>query len=145
MWIAPRVVLFLLTPAANEGPNGKPMSSSAERGRRRQVRYAMSGPPKPGRGTGVFPTTRADVRQRTLRTDRWWLPTLWTNLGFAAFVIYATMRSLMGENYWVPEYHSTETRSAAAKTRSTTWSLESIADIESLVIDSQWNSRPPVG
>ena len=65
----------------------------------------MSAPTRPRQGTGVFSPTRADVPQRTLRTDKWWLPTLWTDLGFAAFVIYATVRAFLQENYWVPEYH----------------------------------------
>ena len=57
---------------------------------------------------GVFSSTRAEVPERTLRADRWWLPTLWTNLGFAAFVIYATVRAFMGhwfQWYWVEKYH----------------------------------------
>jgi hypothetical protein len=45
------------------------------------------------------------VPQRTLRTDKWWLPTLWTDVGFAAFVIYATVRAFLGTNYWVPQFH----------------------------------------
>ena len=68
----------------------------------------MSAPTRPSRGTGVFSPTRADVLERTLRTDKWWLPTLWTNLGFAAFVIYATARAFMGhwlQWYWVADYH----------------------------------------
>src|SRR5256885_1828466 len=47
----------------------------------------MTAPTTQGEATGVFSATRAEVPQRTLRTDKWWLPTLWTNLGFAAFVI----------------------------------------------------------
>ncbi|MBV9513229.1 MAG: hypothetical protein JO280_04155 [Mycobacteriaceae bacterium] len=55
--------------------------------------------------TGVFSPTRAELPQRTLRTDKWWLPTVWTDLGFAAFVIYATVRAFLGTNYWVADYH----------------------------------------
>src|SRR6201997_1194666 len=55
---------------------------------------------------GVFSSTRAEIPQRTLRTDAWWRPTLWTDLGFAAFVIYATVRAFLGNNYWVADYHS---------------------------------------
>jgi len=68
----------------------------------------MSAPTRPHQGAGVFSSTRADVPERTLRTDKWWLPTLWTNLGFAAFVIYATVRAFMGhwfQWYWVADYH----------------------------------------
>jgi hypothetical protein len=54
---------------------------------------------------GINAPTRAQISERTLRTDRWWLPPLITNLGLAAFVIYATFRSFMGEYYWVDQYH----------------------------------------
>src|SRR6478752_2490692 len=33
------------------------------------------------------------------------MPTVWTDLGFAAFVIYATVRAFLGTNYWVAQYH----------------------------------------
>jgi hypothetical protein len=48
---------------------------------------------------------RVRIGQRTLRTDRWWLPPLITNLGLATFVVYATIRSFVRTAYWVPEYH----------------------------------------
>lgn len=54
---------------------------------------------------GVFSPARAEIPQRTLRTDRWWMPTVTTNLGLAAFVIYATIRSFWGSAYWVEDYH----------------------------------------
>ena len=44
-------------------------------------------PPAPG---------RPDIRQRTLRTDRWWLPPLANALGLATFVVYATIRAFSG-------------------------------------------------
>ncbi|MBF6255201.1 hypothetical protein IU468_02590 [Nocardia farcinica] len=59
----------------------------------------------PEAGTGVFSKTRARIAERTLRTDRWWLPPLITVLGLAAFVVYATIRSFVRTAYWVPEYH----------------------------------------
>lgn len=54
--------------------------------------------------SGVAAPTRARISERTLRTDRWWLPPLLTNLGLLAFVAYATVRSFMGKWYWVAEY-----------------------------------------
>jgi len=54
---------------------------------------------------GVDAPRRARISARTLRTDRWWLPPLVTNIGFAAFLIYATFRSFYGKDYWVDEYH----------------------------------------
>ena len=33
------------------------------------------------------------------------MPTVLTNLGLAAFVIYATMRAFWGSDYWVADYH----------------------------------------
>ncbi len=50
---------------------------------------------RPGRGTGVFSPTRAAIPQKTLRTDAWWKSPLIVDLGFAAFVIYATVRAFM--------------------------------------------------
>jgi len=54
---------------------------------------------------GVDAPRRARISARTLRTDRWWLPPLVTNIGFAVFLIYATFRSFYGKDYWVDEYH----------------------------------------
>lgn len=65
----------------------------------------MSAPTADREGTGVFSGRRAQIPQRTLRTDRWWLPNLLTNLGLAAFVIYATVRAFWGSAYWVADYH----------------------------------------
>jgi hypothetical protein len=48
---------------------------------------------------------RADIRARTLRRDRWWLPPLVNALGLMTFVVYATIRSFWGSAYYVPEYH----------------------------------------
>ena len=56
-------------------------------------------------GTGVFSATRAQIPQRTLRTDQWWRSPIITDLGFAAFVIYATVRAFLQNNYYVPDYH----------------------------------------
>lgn len=65
----------------------------------------MSAPTADREGTGVFSAGRAQIPQRTLRTDRWWVPTVLTNLGLAAFVIYATVRAFWGSAYWVADYH----------------------------------------
>jgi hypothetical protein len=65
----------------------------------------MSAPTSNRPATGVFLATRAQIPQRTLRTDRWWLPTVLTNLGLATFVIYATVRAFWGSAYWVDKYH----------------------------------------
>ncbi|MCP2276651.1 hypothetical protein ACFYT3_06740 [Nocardia amikacinitolerans] len=59
----------------------------------------------PEQGTGVFSKTRARIAERTLRTDRWWVPPLLTVLGLSAFIIYATVRSFVRTAYWVPDYH----------------------------------------
>jgi hypothetical protein len=48
---------------------------------------------------------RADIKERTLRTDRWWLAPLINALGLATFVVYATIRSLWGSAYYVEQYH----------------------------------------
>ncbi|MGH3858943.1 hypothetical protein [Actinokineospora sp.] len=54
--------------------------------------------------SGVGAPRRARISARTLRTDRWWLPPLLTNLGLLTFVVYAGARSFMGKWYWVEEY-----------------------------------------
>ncbi|MBM4639558.1 hypothetical protein GS451_17110, partial [Rhodococcus hoagii] len=53
---------------------------------------------------GAPPPARADIRARTLRTDRWWLAPLLTTLGLAVFVVYATVRSFVRTAYWVDDY-----------------------------------------
>ncbi|WP_326548440.1 hypothetical protein QGN32_10135 [Mycolicibacterium sp. ND9-15] len=65
----------------------------------------MSAPTADRKATGVFSPSRAQIPQRTLRTDRWWLPSTWTNIGLAAFIIYATIRAFWGSAYWVDDYH----------------------------------------
>ncbi len=60
---------------------------------------------RPGTGTGVFSPTRAAIVARTLRTDSWLKSPILTDLGFAAFIIYATVRAFMQKWYYVPEYH----------------------------------------
>jgi hypothetical protein len=65
----------------------------------------MSAPTANRPATGVFSPSRAQIPQRTLRTDRWWMQPLVTNLGLSAFIVYATTRAFWGNNYWVPEYH----------------------------------------
>ena len=57
----------------------------------------MSAPTMGRPGNGVFSPVRAQIPQRTLRTDRWWVAPLWTDLGLAAFVIYATVRAFWAE------------------------------------------------
>ncbi|MDN4518447.1 hypothetical protein JN086_01540 [Mycolicibacterium austroafricanum] len=64
----------------------------------------MSAPTADRNATGVFSPGRAQIPQRTLRTDRWWMSPLIINLGFAAFVIYATVRAFLQNNYYVAEY-----------------------------------------
>src|SRR5438094_2608600 len=54
---------------------------------------------------GIHAPSRARISARTLRTDRWWLPPLMTNLGLATFIIYATVRAFWGSAYWVNDYH----------------------------------------
>jgi hypothetical protein len=65
----------------------------------------MSAPAKPRQASGVFSPTRAELPQRTLRTDNWWMSPLIADLGFAAFVIYATVRAFMQKWYYVADYH----------------------------------------
>jgi hypothetical protein len=65
---------------------------------------ATTGPPG-GAGTAdARPAGRADIRARTLRTDRWWVPPLATAIGLAAWVLYALVRTAMQKYYWVGQY-----------------------------------------
>ena len=48
---------------------------------------------------------RAEIAARTLRTDRWWLPPLFTAVGLIAWVAYATVRAFMQMWYFVPQYN----------------------------------------
>lgn len=57
---------------------------------------------RPGGGPGGG---RARLRQRTLRTDRWWLGPTLTTLGLATFLIYGAVRVFQQDHYWVQEHH----------------------------------------
>jgi len=48
---------------------------------------------------------RAKVSARTLRTDRWWMPSLLTVVGLTVWITYATVRVFMQKWYWVEEFH----------------------------------------
>lgn len=55
--------------------------------------------------TGVMAPRRAKISEKTLRTDRWWLPPLLTVVGLVAWISYATVRVFQKDNYWVEEFH----------------------------------------
>jgi hypothetical protein len=55
---------------------------------------------------GVRGSTRARIDEKTLRTDRWWLPPLVTFLAFSAFVVYSTWRAFSGQHYFSEPYLS---------------------------------------
>jgi hypothetical protein len=65
----------------------------------------VSAPTADRKATGVFSPSRAQIPERTLRTDRWWQSPLIVDLGFAVFLIYATVRAFLQNNYYVPQYH----------------------------------------
>jgi len=50
--------------------------------------------------SGVFSPTRAKIKERTLRTDKWWLQPLMTFGVLFSFVIYATFRAFENANYY---------------------------------------------
>ncbi len=64
---------------------------------------AVDGKSKLKAGVG-FPS-RARISWRTLREDRWWLPSLVTVLGLGAWLAYSFTRVFLQENYWVADYH----------------------------------------
>jgi hypothetical protein len=65
----------------------------------------MSAPTSDRDATGVFSPTRAQIAQRTLRTDNWLKSPIVTDLGFAAFIIYATVRAFQRDHFFVEKYH----------------------------------------
>ena len=56
--------------------------------------------------TGVSSPGRAQVREKTLREDNWWLSPLLVFLGFTAFIVYSTWRAFSGDNYYSSPYLS---------------------------------------
>ena len=52
--------------------------------------------------TGVFSKSRAEIKERTLRTDRWWLQPAITVAVLVSFIIYATFRAFE-KNYYFAE------------------------------------------
>lgn len=56
--------------------------------------------------TGVFGPERAQIGERTLRKDRWWLYPLITAIVLGLFVIYATFRAFWGQHYYTEPYLS---------------------------------------
>ncbi|MFJ5916931.1 hypothetical protein ACIQFW_14170 [Streptomyces ardesiacus] len=57
-------------------------------------------------GGGVHTPTRAAIRPRHLRTDRWWLAPAATAAGLLAFVVYSTWRAFAGSDYYAAPYVS---------------------------------------
>jgi hypothetical protein len=49
--------------------------------------------------------TRAQISQKTLRTDSWWRAPAVTAVLLTIWVTYATVHVLIGKWYWVPRYH----------------------------------------
>ncbi len=56
--------------------------------------------------TGVTSPGRAQLQEKTLRQDNWWLSPLVTFVVFTAFVVYATWRAFAGEHYYASPYLS---------------------------------------
>ena len=50
--------------------------------------------------SGVFSPGRAKIKERTLRTDKWWIEPAITFGVLFSFVIYATFRAFEGANYY---------------------------------------------
>ena len=49
---------------------------------------------------------RPDIRQRTLRKDRWWLQPLLTMVALVLFIIYSTFRAFQNAYYFAEPYIS---------------------------------------
>ena len=50
--------------------------------------------------SGVFSPGRAKIKERTLRTDKWWLEPAITFGVLFSFIIYATFRAFENANYY---------------------------------------------
>ena len=50
---------------------------------------------------GVHAEHRASIKERTLRTDRWWLQPAITVFVLVSFIIYATFRAFENAHYFV--------------------------------------------
>jgi hypothetical protein len=59
-----------------------------------------------GGGNGEAAPRRASIRQRSLRTDRWWVQPLITVLVLLAFIVYATFRAFQNAYYFAEPYIS---------------------------------------
>ena len=49
--------------------------------------------------------TRAQIAERTLRSDPWWRAPRITAAALTIWVLYATVHVFLGRWYWVPRYH----------------------------------------
>jgi len=65
------------------------------------VATSTTGPTAPTRSSA-----RARIPGRTLRTDRWWLPTALTFGGLLLFIIYSTWRAFENQYYYAKPYIS---------------------------------------
>ncbi|NED98058.1 hypothetical protein G1H11_22425 [Phytoactinopolyspora alkaliphila] len=54
---------------------------------------------------GVHAPSRAAIRPKTLRQDRYWVTPALTVIGLTAWVAYATVRVFLQSNYYVAEHH----------------------------------------
>ena len=54
---------------------------------------------------GVGAPTRAQIPERTFRTDRWWTYPLTTGAILVFFTVYALVRYFMNDYYWAPAEH----------------------------------------
>ena len=54
---------------------------------------------------GVGSPGRAQIAERTLRVDRWWLQPLITFTLLVIWLLYALVRTSMQRYYFVEEYH----------------------------------------
>ena len=59
----------------------------------------MSVQDKPAMSAGVGHPGRAQIAERTLRTDRWWLSPLLYVIGFTAWLLYGVVRAAMQSDY----------------------------------------------
>ena len=70
-----------------------------------QGKATVSAPTADRAGTGVFSPGRAEIPQRTLRTDQWWQYPVLDQSGFRRILDLRSMRASCSSNYYVAEYN----------------------------------------
>jgi hypothetical protein len=84
----------------------EPRQGNTGQRRAGRSRATRTGAVTAGPGHGTPPPRRAEIAERHLRTDRWWLQPLLVVLALGTFTAYATFRAFQNAYYYEPPYIS---------------------------------------